>query len=98
MRVGLRLGLPPPNCNDGARTHHPTGLRFPGHRQIREYEFASRTHYGDSLLDSTAGAARCRGDNAAIEAVVAGLEKHGFAPIAALGDMVGSARSCKLSP
>ena len=39
-----------------------------------------------------AGAARRRGGQPAIGVLVVGLEKHGLAPITALGDMVGQAR------
>jgi hypothetical protein len=39
-----------------------------------------------------AGAPRRRGDQPPIEAIVVGLEKHGLAPIAALGDVVGQVR------
>jgi hypothetical protein len=42
--------------------------------------------------DCCADAARCRGDQSPIEAIVVGLEKHRLAPITALGDMVGQAR------
>jgi len=42
--------------------------------------------------DWYAGAARRRGGQPAIGAIVVGLEKHGLAPITALGDMVGQAR------
>jgi len=40
--------------------------------------------------DCCAGAPRCRGDQSPIEALVVGLEKHEFAPITALGDIVGA--------
>jgi len=42
--------------------------------------------------DCCPGAARCRGDQSPVEAIVVRLEKHRLAPIAALGDMVGQVR------
>ena len=42
--------------------------------------------------DWGAGASRCRGDQAPIEAIVVGLEKHRLAPITALGDIVRQVR------
>jgi hypothetical protein len=40
--------------------------------------------------DGGTGAPRCSGDQTPIKAIVVGLEKHGLAPIAALGDMMGA--------
>jgi hypothetical protein len=45
--------------------------------------------------DGCAGAARCGGDQTPVEAIVVGREKHGLAPITALGDMVGQVRHNK---
>jgi hypothetical protein len=42
--------------------------------------------------DCCAGAPRCCGDQTPIEGIVVGVEKHGLAPITALGDMVGQVR------
>jgi len=42
--------------------------------------------------DGCTAAARCRGDQTSIKAIVIGREKHRLAPIAALGKMVRQVR------
>jgi hypothetical protein len=48
--------------------------------------------------DGCAGAPRRRGDQPPVEAIVVGREKHGLAPIAALGDMVGQSGTTTRDP